>query len=106
LISLTPEFKRLSRSGISRVRPTFSHTQDPTRTFRFVFPNWRVGQKNYLFIGSEGAAKAAAIAYTLIETAKLNGVDPRAWLTDILGRISDHKINRLDELMPWRYAQV
>ena len=52
-------------------------THDPTRTFRFVFPNWRVGQKNYLFIGSEGAAKAAAIAYTLIETVKLNGVDPK-----------------------------
>jgi hypothetical protein len=84
---------------------TFSHSQDPTRTFRFVFPNWRVGQNNYLFIGSEGAAKAAAIAYTLIETAKLNGVNPQAWLTDVLGRISDHKITRLDELMPWRYAQ-
>ena len=48
---------------------------------------------------------AAAIAYTLIETAKLNGVDPRAWLTDILGRISDHKITRIYELMPWRYAK-
>jgi hypothetical protein len=43
--------------------------------------------------------------YTLIETAKLNDVDPQAWLTDTLGRISDHKITRLDELMPWRYAQ-
>ncbi len=79
---------------------------DPTRTFRFVFPNWRVGQKNYLFIGSEGAAKAAAIAYTLIETAKLNGVDPQAWLTNVLGRIADHKITKLDELLPWRYAQT
>ncbi len=57
-------------------------------------------------MGSEGGGKAAAIAYTLIETAKLNGVDPQAWLTDILGRIADHEINRLDELMPWRYAQV
>ncbi len=57
-------------------------------------------------MGSEGGGKAAAIAYTLIETAKLNGVDPQAWLTDILGRISDHKITRLDELMPWRCAQA
>ncbi len=79
---------------------------DPTRTFRVVCPNWRVGQKNYLFIGSEGAAKTVAIAYTLIETAKLNGVDPQAWLTDTIGRIADHKITRLDELMPWRYAQT
>ena len=44
-------------------------------------------------------------AYTLIETAKLNGVDPQAWLTDVLGRIADHKITRLDELTPWSYAQ-
>lgn len=49
-----------------------------------------LGRKNYLFMGSEGGGKAAAIAYTLIETAKLNGVDPQAWLTDILGRIADH----------------
>ena len=40
----------------------------------------------------------------LIETAKLNGVDPQAWLTDVLDRIADHKIIRLDELMPWSYA--
>ncbi len=79
---------------------------DPTRTFRFVYSTWRVGPKNHLFIGSEGGGEAAAIACTLIETAKLNGVDPQAWLTDILGRISDHKITRLDELMPWRYAQT
>ncbi len=77
---------------------------DPTRTFRLVFPNCRVGQKNYLFIGSEGAAKAAAIAYTLIETAKLNDVDPQAWLTDVLKCIAEHKITRLDELFPWRCA--
>lgn len=63
-----------------------------------------LGRKNYLFMGTEGGGKAAAIAYTLIETAKLNGVDPQAWLTDILGRIADHKITRLDELLPRCYA--
>jgi hypothetical protein len=42
---------------------------------------------------------------SLIETAKLNGVDPQAWLTDVLTCIADHKINRIDELLPWRYAQ-
>jgi hypothetical protein len=57
-------------------------------------------------MGSKGGNEAAAIAYTLIQTAKLNGVDPQAWLTDVLSRIADHKITRLDELMPWRYAQV
>ena len=40
---------------------------------------------------------------TLVETAKLNDVDPQAWLTDVLGRIADHKINRIDELLPWNY---
>ena len=64
-----------------------------------------IGRKNWLFMGSEGGGKSAAIAYTLIETAKLNGVDPQVWLTDTIGRISDHKINKIDELMPWRYAQ-
>jgi transposase len=63
-----------------------------------------IGRKNYLFVGSEGGGKAAAIAYTLIESAKLNGVDPQAWLTNVLDRIADHKITRLDELLPWRYA--
>ena len=56
-------------------------------------------------MGSQAGGKAATIADTLIETAKLNGVDPQAWLTDVLGRIADHRINRIDELMPWRYAQ-
>ncbi len=63
-----------------------------------------LGRKNYLFVGSEGGGKSAAIAYTLIQTAKLNGVDPQAWLTDVLSRIADHKITRIDELLPWRYA--
>ena len=65
-----------------------------------------LGRKNYLFMGSEGGGKSAAIAYTLIETAKLNGVDPQAWLTDILSRIADHKITMLDELLPWHYAAI
>ena len=64
------------------------------------------GHLIFLFMGSLGGGKSAAIAYTLIETAKLNGVDLQAWLTDVLGRIADHKITRLDELLPWRYAQV
>ncbi len=65
-----------------------------------------LGRKNYLFMGSEGGGNSAAIASTLIETAKLNGVDPQAWLTGVLGRIAEHWIAKLDELMPWRYAEV
>jgi len=62
-----------------------------------------IGRKNWMFAGSERGGKAMAIAFTLIETAKLNGVDPQVWLTDVLSRIADHKINRIDELLPWNY---
>jgi transposase len=62
-----------------------------------------IGRKNWMFAGSERGGKAMAIAFTLIETAKLNGVGPQAWLTDVLSRIADHKINRIDELLPWNY---
>jgi len=60
----------------------------------------RFGSQNYIFVGSQTGGKSAAIAYTLIETAKLNGIDPQAWLTDILARISDHKINCIDDMLP------
>ena len=53
----------------------------------------------------KGGGRSTAIVYTLIETAKLNGVDPQAWLTDVLGRIADHKITHVDELLPWHYPQ-
>ena len=63
-----------------------------------------LGRKNYLFMGSASGGKAAAIAYTLIETARLNDVDPQAWLAQVLERIPDYKINRVDELLPWNIA--
>tara|TARA_B110000503_G_C6844847_1_gene288310 strand:- start:226 stop:435 length:210 start_codon:yes stop_codon:yes gene_type:complete len=62
-----------------------------------------IGRKNYMFVRSERGGKSAAIIYTLIETAKLHGVDPQAWLTNTLNRIADHKINRIDELLQWNY---
>lgn len=62
-----------------------------------------LGRKNYLFMGSIGGGKAAAIAYTLVETAKMNNADPEAWLTWVLQRLPDHKINRIEELMPWNW---
>ncbi|SNS40456.1 transposase domain-containing protein, partial [Antarctobacter heliothermus] len=63
-----------------------------------------LGRKNYLFMGSEGGGKAAAVAYTLIETARMNSVNPEAWLTWVLERIADHKINRIGELAPWNWT--
>ena len=62
-----------------------------------------VGRKNYLFVGSQTGGRAAAIAYTLIETAKLNGIDPQGWLADTLACIPDYKITQIDDLLPWRW---
>ena len=59
-----------------------------------------VGRKNYLFMGSEAGGTSAAIAYTLIETAKMNNVNPEAWLAWVLERIQDHPVNRIHDLMP------
>jgi IS66 C-terminal element len=62
-----------------------------------------IGRKNYLFAGSDRGGERAAAMYSLIETAKLNGIDPQAYLRDVLGRIADHPINRINELLPWNW---
>ena len=63
-----------------------------------------VGRKNWLFAGSDKGGERAAIFYTLIRTAKLNGLEPEAYLCEILDRIGTHPITRLDELLPWEVA--
>ena len=60
-----------------------------------------LGRKNYLFAGSDAGGERAAIIYSLIGTAKLNDIDPQAYLARVLARIADHPINRIDELLPW-----
>lgn len=62
-----------------------------------------LGRKAWLFCGSDRGGLRAAVIYTLIQTAKLNDVDPQAWLADVLARIADHPISRLDELLPWKW---
>lgn len=62
-----------------------------------------VGRRNWTFCGSDSGGHRAAVIYTLIETAKLNDVDPRAWLADVLSRIGDHPMKRIDELLPWNW---
>ena len=59
-------------------------------------------RNSWLFAGSHRGGVRAAVMYTLIGTAKLNGVDPQAWLADVLHRITDIPRNRLHELLPWR----
>lgn len=63
-----------------------------------------LGRKNYLFAGSDAGGERAAAIYSLIGTAKLNGLDPEAYLRDLLSRIADHPINRIEELLPWNVA--
>ena len=63
-----------------------------------------LGRKNYLFAGSDNGGNRAAAVYSLIETCKLNAIDPQAYLRDILARIADHKINRITELLPWNWV--
>ncbi|MAC81170.1 MAG: IS66 family transposase [Rhodobacteraceae bacterium] len=63
-----------------------------------------VGRRNWLFAGSDTGGETLARAMTIIETAKMNGLDPQAYLADLLARIHDHKINRLTELLPWNWA--
>jgi transposase len=62
-----------------------------------------LGRKNWTFAGSDDGGRRAAAIYTLIATAKLNGVDPQAWLADVLARLPDHSAKRLHELLPWNW---
>ena len=62
-----------------------------------------IGRKNYLFAGSDSGGDRAATIYTLVQTAKLNDVNPEAYLRDILAKIAEgHPINKIDALLPWQ----
>ena len=63
-----------------------------------------VGRKNWLFAGSDAGGETLADAMTIIETAKLSGLNPEAYLADVLARINDHIVTRLDELLPWNWT--
>ena len=60
-----------------------------------------LGRKNYLFCGSDAGGRRAACIYTITETCKMNGIDPQAYLIDVLAKIADHPINKIDALLPW-----
>jgi transposase len=63
-----------------------------------------LGRKNFLFAGSDGGGESAAAIYSLVGSAKLNGIDPESYLRNVLSRIADHPINHIEELLPWNVA--
>jgi transposase len=65
-----------------------------------------LGRKSWLFCGSDRGGDRAAIMYSLIVTAKINDIDPQAWLADVLARIAEHPVQRLDELLPWNWRSA
>ena len=63
-----------------------------------------LGRRSWMFCGSDRGGHRAAAMYSLIVTAKMNDIDPQAWLADVLARIAAHPVHRLDELLPWNWA--
>ena len=60
-----------------------------------------LGRKNYLFCGSDAGGHRAVCIYTITETCRMKGIDPQAYLTNVLAKIADHPINKIDALLPW-----
>jgi transposase len=65
-----------------------------------------IGRKNYLFAGSDAGGRRAAAIYSLIESAKFNGLNPQHYLADLLVRIADHPARRIAELLPWNWQPL
>ncbi|MER9869633.1 transposase domain-containing protein, partial [Mesorhizobium sp. M0136] len=65
-----------------------------------------LGRKSWLFCGSDRGGQRAAVLYSLIASAKLNDIDPQAWLADILARIAAHPAQRIDDLLPWNWRSA
>ena len=110
-------------------RDKLSRGHDPTKAFNYMLRRWpsftrflddgriclsnnaaeralrgiALGRKSWLFCGSDRGGQRAAVLYSLIVTAKLNNVDPQAWLADVLARIAAHPAQRIDELLPWNW---
>jgi hypothetical protein len=65
-----------------------------------------IGRRNYMFAGADSGGERAASMYSLIGSARLNGIDPEAYLHYVIERIADHPVNRIDELLPWNVAPL
>jgi transposase len=116
---MTGERARLSRHEVAKA---FDYMLKRTGPFTRFFENGRIclsnnaaeralrgialGRKAWLFAGSDHGGQRAAVVFTLIQTAKLNDVDPQAWLADVLARIADHNISDLAALLPWNWRHA
>src|SRR5882762_9212293 len=92
-----------SRHGSDRRRPSRSARQADGMDRR---PQSRAPDTRHHDVASDRGGERAAAIYTLIGTAKLNDVDPQAWLADVLRRIADHPASRLDDLLPWHWKRT
>src|ERR1700674_2517106 len=88
---------------VSRSSPRLSGDGAGARRRNNALRGIALGRKAWLFAGSDRGGERAAVMLTLIQTAKLNDVDPQAWLADVMARIADHKINDLAALLPWNW---
>ncbi|WP_244490947.1 transposase, partial [Bradyrhizobium sp. Leaf396] len=121
---------RLSRYNMREQLAKLSRGHDLAKAFNYILKRWAsftlfledgrvclsnnaaerglrgiaLGRKAWLFCGSDRGGRRAASMYSLIVTAKMNGIDPQAWLTDILACIAAHPAHRLDELLPWNWT--
>ncbi len=91
----------LAVAGVSRTKP-FARNNAAERALRGI----ALGRKSWLFCGSDRGGHRAAAMYSLIVTAKMNGIDPQAWLADVFARLPSHPAHRIDELLPWNWKSL
>jgi len=103
---------RFARNGLCRSSTRYMpgwcgyarRSSDARHSPRLLIRGAAVGKKNYLFFGSDAGGQHAAVIYGLIETCKLNHIDPQRYLEYVLERIADHRISDIEELLPWNVA--